>query len=375
VADVVVAGAGAIGLACAWELARAGAQVTVIERAAPGAEASGASAGILSSFNPARSGPVAALARVSRDLYEPLAAALLEESGIDVELGRTGHLDLCMTDEEAAWARRAAADPAHGPEGLTFLAAEDLRRLEPAVTPRALGALHVARGSWVDNVKLVRALARAGERRGVRYRLGEPVTALLRAGGRVVGVRTGAGAIAADAVVVAAGAWTGAIAGVPAALALRPVKGQMLALANAPPIVRHVLYRDDVYLVPRLSGECLVGATVEDAGEDRTVTLAGVRWLVEAALATAPGLAGAPFLRAWAGLRPAPPDDRPVIGPWPGSPGLVVATGHYRSGILLAPGTARIVREWVLEGRSSLGDAFLPDRLVHGAGVRGAREA
>lgn len=374
--DVVVVGAGAIGAACAWELARAGAQVTVVERTTPGAEASGASAGILSSFAPGRSDPVAAVCRLSRELYEPLAAALLDEAGIDVELGRTGHLDLCMTEDEVRWARGAAADPANRADGLVFVPADDLRRLEPAITPHARGALHIPRSSWVDNPKLVRALALAGERRGVRYRLGEGVEALLREGDRVTGVRTGTGVLGAGAVVLAAGAWSGAIAGAPPALALRPVKGQMLALANLPAVVRHVLYRGDVYLVPRRSGECLVGATLEEAGEDRAVTLEGLRWLLDEALRTAPGLAGAPFLRAWAGLRPATPDDRPVIGPWPGCPGLFVATGHYRNGILLTPVTARIVREWVMDGRSSIAaDVFLPDRLVRAAGrpVPGAR--
>ena len=364
--DVVVVGAGAIGAACAYELAGAGLRVTVIERAEPAAEASGASAGILSLPAPSRRDPLATLGRLSRELYEPLAESLREEADIDVGLGRTGHLHLCLTEGEAHEARRAAADPTGVAEGLSFVAAEELRRLEPAVNPAALGALRIPRSSWVDNALLVRALVRAGERRGARYLLGEGVDALVRAGDRVTGVQAGShGSIEAGLVVLAAGAWTGAIAGVPAALAVRPVKGQILAFDNLPALVGRVLFREDVYLVPRLSGECLFGATVEDGVADRRVTLEGLRWLLEEALKTAPGLASRGFLRAWAGLRPATQDGIAIVGPWPGMPGLIVATGHYRNGILFTPVTARLVRDYAVTGRSALpGAVLLPDRLA-----------
>ena len=364
--DAVVVGAGAIGAACAYELACAGLRVTVVERAEPGAEASGASAGILSVPDPSRRDPVAALGRLSRDLYEPLAEALREEAGIDVGLGRTGHLRLCMSEAEALAAQRVAGHSAVGKDGVAFLSAGDLRRLEPAVSSAALGALHLPRSSWVDNVQLVRALVRAGERRGVRYVLGQPAEALIRSGERVAGVRVGSlGTIEAAVVIVAAGAWSGVMGGVPAGLTVRPVKGQILAFDNASALVRHVIFREDVYMVPRLSGECLFGATVEDGVADREVTLQGLRWLLEQAFETAPGLAGLRFLRAWAGLRPATEDGLPVVGPWPGAPGLLVATGHYRSGILFTPVTARLIRDYVIEGRSSLpASELLPDRLA-----------
>jgi glycine oxidase len=364
--DAVVVGAGAIGAACAYELASAGLRVTVVERAEPGAEASGASAGILSVPDPSRRDPVAALGRLSRELYEPLAEALREETGIDVGLGRTGHLRLCMSREEVRQAERMAGDPEAREEGISFVGRDDLRCLEPAISQAALGALHLPRSSWVDNVQLVRALVRAGERRGVRYVVGQQVGALIRAGDRVTGVRAGSrGVIEAGMVIVAAGAWSGAIAGMPAGLTVRPVKGQILAFDNAIALVRHVVFREDVYLVPRLSGECLCGATVEEGRVDHDVTLEGLGWLLEQAFETAPGLAGLRFLRAWAGLRPATEDGLPVVGPWPGAPGLLVATGHYRSGILFTPVTARLIRDYVVEGRSSLpAAAILPDRLA-----------
>jgi glycine oxidase len=364
--DAVVVGGGAIGAACAYELARAGLRVAVIERAQPGAEASGASAGILAVPRPARRDPLAALGRLSRELYEPLAEALREEADVDIGLGRTGHLHLCMTADDASLARRAADDPAERQDGTSFLDGDELRRLEPAVSRAAHGALHFPRGSWVDNVRLVRALVQAGERRGVRYLLGQPVDAVLRSGDRVTGVRVGSESFDAGLVIVAAGAWSGAIDGLPPELAVRPVKGQILAVANAAPVtVRHVMFRDDVYLVPRLSGECLFGATVEDAVSDRDVTLDGLAWLLEQLFETAPGLGARRFLRAWAGLRPATADGLPIVGPWPGVPGLLVATGHYRNGILMTPVTARIIRDYAVDGRSALpATALLPDRLV-----------
>lgn len=362
--DVLVVGAGVIGAACARELAGAGLRVSVLERAAPGAEASGASAGILSGFDDSRGDRLARLCQLGRDLYESLADALREEAAVDIELGRAGHLDLCLTGADLEWARRLASAPAHRAERLTVLTEEDLRRLEPGVTPEARGALHIPRGSWVDTEKLVRALVAAGERRGARYCVGELVEGILRERGRVVGVRVAGRRLEAGAVLVAAGAWSSTLTGWPSGLRVRPVKGQMLALGNAPAIIRHVLYRGEAYLVPRLSGECLVGATVEDGVADRRVTLEGLDWLTTQAIAAAPGLADAPFLRAWAGIRPASADGLPLVGPWPGDPGLHVATGHYRNGILLAPVTARIVRDWLTEGASSLGELFHPGRLA-----------
>jgi glycine oxidase len=364
--DVVVVGAGAIGAACAWELAGAGLRVTVVDRGRPGGEASGASAGLLSAWGSTRAGPIGGLSRLSRDMYGPLADALREEVGLDIGHERGGHLDLCMSEAEVRDARAALADPRLDGERLEFVSGDDLPRLEPAVTRATHGALLLPRNAWVDNGRLVTALVRAGTRRGVRFLLGDPVEELCRGRHGVTGVRARqAGRVEAGVVVLAAGAWGSTITGVPPELRLRPVKGQMIALATLPPVIHHVILHDEMYLVPRANGECLVGATVEDGPADQAVTAGGLAWLTGEALATVPALADAPFLRAWAGLRPATPDGLPVVGPWPGVAGLMVAAGHYRNGILLTPVTARIVREWVIDGQPTLpADVFLPERLI-----------
>ncbi|MGH7319906.1 MAG: glycine oxidase ThiO, partial [Candidatus Rokuibacteriota bacterium] len=355
-----------IGAGCAYELAGAGLQVTVIERVEPGAEASGASAGMLSAFTSERAGPVGALYRLSRDLYAPLAEALRAESGVDIEHGRAGHLELCMAEDEVRWARKFVSEHADGGERLEFVTAEELRRLEPEVTREAKGAVFLPGNEWVNNERLVVALVQAAARRGARFFLGHPVEEILATGSRVTGVRArGLGSLSAGAVLLAAGTWSGEIAGVPASLRLRPVKGQMIALANTPPLIHHALLRDELYLVPRAGGECLVGATVEEGVFDKRVTPEALQWLLSGAVATVPGFARVAFRRAWAGLRPATEDGLPVIGPWPGLTGLLVAAGHFRSGILLMPVTARIIREWLVDGHCSLpAEAFLPDRLA-----------
>src|SRR5262249_37950231 len=208
------AGGGRAGAVGAAGRAGAGRGVRGGGRGGPGAGARGPSAGLPGAPRPPRRDPLATLGRLSRDLYEPLAEALREESGIDIGLGRTGHLRLCMTPAEVRDAKRRADDPAERAAEVTFVPFDELCRLEPAVSQSALGALRIPRGSWVDNVQLVHALVRAGERLGVRYVAGRPVEALVQDRDRITGVRVvGAETIETAAVVVTAGAWSGTIAG------------------------------------------------------------------------------------------------------------------------------------------------------------------
>jgi glycine oxidase len=170
----------------------------------------------------------------------------------------------------------------------------------------------------------------------------------------------------ADAVLLAAGAWTGALAAsFGGRLRVEPRRGQMVALTHVPPVLTHAVHGDGAYLVPRASGELLVGATVERVGFQRSVTAMGVAGLLTSAMALVPALANLPISRTWYGFRPWAPDSLPIIGPWPGVEGLWVATAHYRNGILLAPITAKLVAELMTHGRPSLDiDDFLPKRFI-----------
>jgi glycine oxidase len=184
--------------------------------------------------------------------------------------------------------------------------------------------------------------------------------------GRATGVVADGQPEHADHVVVAAGAWSGALlAGIGAALPVGPVRGQMLSVSSSPPFLSHAVYGAGVYLVPRPSGELLIGATVDDAGFVRAVTPDGLAELIEGAVRVAPEIGRRAIVRTWCGFRPWAPDDLPVLGPWPGVAGLHVATGHYRNGILLAPITAKLLTECVMTGRAPAALAhFLPDRFL-----------
>ncbi len=359
--DVVIVGAGVIGCATAWELVKSGLRVAVVERGQPGEEASGAAAGMLAPETAeGREEPYAMLARMSRDLYGSLADELRDASGVDIERQTTGHLHL-LTDE-AEFSR-------HVPPEAELLSADDVLRLEPAISPKIHGALLFRGNHWVNNRRLVAALAQAASRRGVEFFLGSEVEEILREEDRVRGIRGRSVTIQSAAVVVTAGAWCGMLGGLTPQLVVDPVKGQMLSVETIPSVIRHCVYQDEVYLVPRPSGELLIGATVERVGYDKHVTPEALHWLLSEALTAVPALAQRPVLRSWAGLRPAVADGLPVIGPWPGLQGCFVATAHFRNGILLAPITAQLIAEWVKGKRPALPvEPFLPDRLVSSTG-------
>lgn len=356
--DVVIVGAGVIGCATAWELVKRGLRVTVVEKGRPGCESSNAAAGMLAPETAeGREEPYAMLARMSRDLYAPLANELREASGVDIERQTNGHLHLLVNEHEFT--------PGHLPEGAELLSAQDVHRLEPAVGREIHGALLFRGNHWVNNERLVAALVQAASGRGVEFRLGSEVTEITREGSRATGVRGRNLSVQAGSVVVAAGAWCGTLGGLIPPLIVEPVKGQMLSVEAVPAIIRHCVFREEVYLVPRPSGELLIGATVERVGYDKQVTPAGLHTLLTHALAAVPAIGQRPILRSWAGLRPATADLLPVLGPWPGLEGCFVATAHLRNGILLAPITAQLMAEWITgKGPTLPVESFLPDRFV-----------
>jgi glycine oxidase len=363
---VVVVGGGVIGCASALELAKAGAQVVLCERATPGAEASSAAAGMLAALGGGPGTLFQDLAIASWRLYPAVATELRERSGIDVELVRRGTLYPVATDGGLD-AGGLPLSPALAAEfGVRMLDAAETRRREPALSPDLGGALFVEGDHWVNNQRLVIAYAQSAVAAGVTLRVGTAVSRVLVSAGRVRGVIAEGEEVGAEAVLLAAGAWTGeVVAGLGARLPIAPSRGQMLALAHVPPVLTHCVHGEEAYLVPRPSGELLVGATVERAGFRREVTAKGIGALIAEAVELVPALGERAITRTWCGFRPWAPDSLPVLGAWPGVDGLFVATGHYRNGILLAPITARLMTEWILKGEPSIAvPDFLPDRFV-----------
>ncbi|MSR23338.1 MAG: glycine oxidase ThiO [Gemmatimonadetes bacterium] len=368
--DLVVVGGGVIGLAVTREGARRGLRVSLVERGEPGMEATWASAGMLSPIGEVTSaGPFLDLALRSFDGYPPWVRSVEEESGVEVEYRECGKLQVATSDEAAARlkARRSLAE-AHG-LATDWLAPREVRELEPSVASSVQGGLLLHRDHRVDGRSLARALRASAARAGAEILAGREAREILWNGTRVSGVALADGsALACGSVLLAAGAWSGRLAGLPHPIPVRPVRGQMLALMSRDVTLRRVVESDNVYLVPRDDGRVLVGATVEEAGFVKACTVAGVGQLLTSALALCPALAGAEILESWSGLRPGTPDGLPILGPSPEAEGLVVATGHFRNGILLAPATARAVGELLTEGRSALlAPEFSPSRFAREA--------
>lgn len=365
--DVIVIGGGIIGTASARSLTDAGLRVLVIDAGPVPGIASTAAAGLLCPQYEESEAPDAFfdLCHRSRALYPDFAMALRDETGIDVELRRDGMLVLALTDEDASALDRQAAW-----QGAQGLAAERvdpdrLLALEPLASDQALWALYLPHDIQVDNVRVCAALDRALEKRGVHRRSGEIVRSVEIEDGRATGVRLSSGdRIHADRVVVAAGAWSGGLEGLPRPLPVRPVRGEMVQLGGVEPPQRILASRRGCYIVPRLDGRLLVGSTMSDAAFSAHPTAAGTESILARAFRVAPGLARARIFDIWAGLRPGTPDERPILGEDPEVSGLLYAAGHFRSGVLLAPITALLVTELAAgeQPRLDLWD-FRPDRF------------
>lgn len=348
-ADVVVCGAGVIGSAIARELARSGARVTLLERDRPAAEASGAAAGLLTSQADGETdSPFARLCHESGALYPDLARCLLDETGIDVHHCACGTLrvpadaaDARKATELARWQRLAGWRV----ETVSGDAVSELSG--GAIGPEFREALHFPDEAVVDNRELVRALAADAQRHGARLVTGREARAILLDRGSCAGVRTSGGDIGAGSVVDAAGAWADFDPALPFSIPVRPVRGQIVEVAEESAAIPRVLLRGGFYVAPREHGRLLLGSTAEEAGFDKRVTAGGIRDLTSRGVALVPRLSRARFVAAWAGLRPAAPDGLPILGRTP-VPGFYVAAAHFRNGLLLAPSTAMAIADLVL---------------------------
>ncbi len=351
--DILVIGAGVVGCATACELARRGASVEVVDDRPAGMGATQASAGILAPYIEADEGSALLDLTVrSLELFDPFLECVAGTGGVPVAYKRTGTLDLALLPETMTRLGAVSGWLADRGVAAELLDAEAVRDREPQITPEALGGLLIPSQGFVAAHDFTRSLAAAARKRGVRILEQGRVRRISRHDSDTI-VTTDRGTLTADAVVIAAGSWSGQIEieGVAAALPVRPVRGQLLHLAWPGPPLQRVTWAEESYLVPWDDGTLLVGATVEEVGFDERATAAGVSDLLTAAVRVVPRVRDAGFASARAGLRPGTPDGLPIIGPSSHVPGVMYATGHYRNGVLLAPLTAHLVADAMLEGR------------------------
>jgi glycine oxidase len=348
--DIVVVGAGIVGCAIAYELARRGASVQVVDDRLPGMGATQASAGVLAPFIEAREGgPILELTARSLTLFDAFVSQVTED-GETVTYERNGTLDVALQgDSMQQFALTARMLAARGIES-ELLDPVSVRQREPELSEEVVGGLFIPTHGFVRAEELTRALAAAAANRGVRFVALGRARKIAPSGDGLI-VHTDRGSLVADRVVLAAGSWSGQVevAGTQDRVPVKPIRGQILRLEwNGPPLQR-VVWGERCYMVPWADGTVLAGATVEDAGFDEHTTAAGVHDLIEAASELAPRSWAAGFIGARAGLRPGTPDRLPIIGRSTVLPNLVYATGHFRNGVLLSALTAQLVADLLLD--------------------------
>ena len=365
-ADIVVVGGGVIGLSVARALALRGVEkVTLIERSQLGAEASYAAAGMLAPQAEADSADdFFNLARESRDLYPAFAAALYDETGVDIELDQTGTLYLALTDQDEEEIQKRFQWQRNAGLLVEMMTNHEARELEPAINENVRAALRFPLDIQVENRRLLKALVAANQALGVRFIIGETVEAVRICRGASEGVESSGGFVSCKAIVIAGGAWSSTIGGLPS-LEIEPVRGQMVCFSALERVCRHVIYSPRGYIVPRTDGRLLAGSTSEHAGFERLVTAGGLLKILSRTLEISPQIAKLAVTDTWAGLRPRALDNLPVLGPDAEIDGLFYATGHYRNGILLAPITGELIADAVMRNfDSSRFGAFSPGRFT-----------
>jgi glycine oxidase len=342
--DVLVIGGGIIGLTAAYFLAREGLRVTVIDQADLGQEASWAGAGIVPPGAPAAAQqPYEKLRALSTTLLPSLVQELRERTGVDGGYWRCGGLEFSTLSPTASEEWRAPGIV------LEEVRAPALQQLEPALAAELSQAYHLPELAQIRNPRHLKALIAGCQLLGVALHPGRPALGWERRGERLLAVQTPAGPLAAAYFLLAAGSWSDTLlAPLGVTLGVRPVRGQIVLLNPGRPLLRKVLLWGPRYLVPRPEGRVLVGSTEEDAGFDKRTTAQAVQELLSLACQLVPALGQAAVERCWAGLRPGSPDGLPFLGPVPGYANLLIAAGHFRSGIQLAAGTALVLKEYLL---------------------------
>jgi glycine oxidase len=349
--SVIIVGAGVIGCTVAYELAKSGARVHVLEPRAPGQGAARASAGVLCPYIEGHDDKLRDLGARSLALYDDFIDRLAADSGHDVVYQRNGTLELAFTAADVARLTAQVSRLASQRVECAWELPAEFGNVEPQVSKQVLGALLIPLHGFVGVTSLTLAAAAAAEKLGAQFTNNVGAVRIYPLPGNRVGVQTSTAMHEADRVVLAAGSWSSQITVQDAdPVPVKPIRGQLIQLQTRPGDIRRVLWGPTGYLVPWPDGSVLVGATVEDVGFDERHTDQAVGELRKAAAQLVPSLADAPMTNVRTGLRPRGPDDLPMLGPSRAVPGLVYATAHYRNGVLLAPLTVQLVRDLLLGG-------------------------
>jgi glycine oxidase len=374
--DVIIVGGGLIGSSIAFELSSEKLRVVVLDRQEPGREASWAAAGMLSPGpDSPGSSALVPLGKKSLRLYPEFIAAIEKASGKSTDFTRNGTFEIFRGRQAEIARNKMVGEFHHLGLAAAAISLNEARQHEPSLGPQTGAVAWLSEEATVDPRLLMDAVLAAAKQNGAEIRANCPVDALLYEGKACAGVIASGQKIAANQVVIAAGSFCGTIteAATPDAdprpqlspyAPVHPVRGQMLALRSKTVKLKKVLRSEYGYLVPRRDGRIIAGSTLENAGFVKQVTPQGVRQILDAALELAPALADAKIVEEWSGLRPGTPDLLPIIGPTDFA-GLWLATGHYRNGILLAPATAKIMRDWIVTGKPNFdAESFSPLRFT-----------
>lgn len=350
--QLAVIGGGVIGAACARAAAQRGLSVTLFAPGPDPAAASAASAGMLAAQIEPTDATLLPLAVRGRDLYEDLASQLKDTTGVDIGFQHTGILTAAYEDAEVAMLFDRVAQQRQAGLRCDWLEVSELRERWPGIAPGARGALFAPEDGCLDPGLLTNALLADARRLGVTVRNGA-VGRVTVAAGRVTSVSMGRSRIPVEQVVVAAGAWSTRIGGLPRMIPVEPVRGQLVATAWPVGVPAAIVYHGHGYLLPR-GNEAILGSTMERVGFNARTTATGVAQIRRSAARLCPALADLPAHRTWGGLRPVTPDGRPIIGADPDAAGLWYATGHGRNGILLAAITGEILADLLTTGQTDL---------------------
>ena len=367
-ADVVVVGGGVIGCFIAYELSKAGLEVVVVEKGQVGAEASSAAAGLLVPLHMAEEErALFELHLASTKMFPTFVPELEEETGVSVEYIPSGILRVALNEEEET-ARLSQFQKLGETFGMaiTRLDAAELHSLEPELAPAVCGGIFSHDEAYINNGRLVFALARGASVRNVRFLEGCLATGVKRTNGRFSALQTNEGEISAGHLVIATGAWSRVFCeALDMTIPVAPARGQMLAVTTIQRLLQRPINSSNGALVPRADGSVHVGATVEHVGFDKRNTPEAIADLLERGTAIVPALSDGRVERMWSGFRPFCEDGLPVIGGLPRWENVSVATGHFTMGITGSPITAKIIKELIVDGHWDQSmEIFSPTRFV-----------